>query len=534
MFGTEFYPTPKTLLMEIKQELPIDFREIRTMLEPSAGRGDILDFIKDFQYNIYMDCIEQNKDLRSVLKGKKYTVIHDDFLTFHTFKRYDLIFMNPPFSQGARHLLKALELVQNGGKVICILNRETIDNPCTNERKVLVNQLQELDATVLYKTHAFSDADRRTDVEIAIAYVDIPIIEKESFFFSSMKEKHYARIKEEQMTDIVTQDYIQNAVIQYEIEVESGIRLIEEYYRLSKHTLSNISTSEEENKYNKSILNLSVYSIEAHYTDINKLINFYVESTSSKYWKALFENPKFTNGMTSDQIDKYRDIVSGLSKFDFSVRNILELQIDMTQNLIRGIEECIINLFDELSRKHSYNDEYSKNIHYYNGWKTNKSWIINKKVIIPLSCYCNIFNCFDLDKYEVIRKLSDIEKVLNYLDGGLTDGVSICNVLQYADAHNITRNIHCKYFDVTFYKKGTCHIVFNNEDLLKKFNIFGSQHKGWLPPSYGKKKFKEMSLEEQQVIREFEGEESYSRVISNVDYYLLNIGQLLPQLEQLD
>ena len=39
--------------------------------------------------------------------------------------------------------------------------------------------------------------------------------------------------------------------------------------------------------------------------------------------------------------------VDVLADYDFNLYNIKTLQIQMTQNLISGIEECIINLFDE-------------------------------------------------------------------------------------------------------------------------------------------------------------------------------------------
>lgn len=68
--------------------------------------------------------------------------------------------------------------------------------------------------------------------------------------------------------------------------------------------------------------------------------------------------------------------------------------------------------------------------------------------------------------------------------------------------------------------KRTCHIKFKSEDLLLKFNIYGSQKKNWLPPGYGKKKYKEMTEEEKEVINEFQGEESYKKVCSNTEKYL--------------
>ena len=69
-------------------------------------------------------------------------------------------------------------------------------------------------------------------------------------------------------------------------------------------------------------------------------------------------------------------------------------------------------------------------------------------------------------------------------------------------------------------KKGTIHIWFTNDELLKKFNIFGCQKHGWLPNGYGKKSYKDMTKEEQDVIDSFEGKSSYENVMSNPQVYL--------------
>ena len=165
-------------------------------------------------------------------------------------------------------------------------------------------------------------------------------------------------------------------------------------------------------------------------------------------------------------------------------------------------------LFDELSYQYSFNSEFGKNIHYYNGWKTNKCWIINKKVILPFYDAWNFMGRYD-PVYKVAQKLSDIEKALDYLNGSVSDEEGLRERLKVAEKANQTRKIPLRYFTVTFYKRGTCHIEFTNLELLKKLNIFGSQKKGWLPPSYGKKTYKAMSQEEQDVVDSFEGKASY-------------------------
>ena len=133
--------------------------------------------------------------------------------------------------------------------------------------------------------------------------------------------------------------------------------------------------------------------------------------------------------------------------------------------------------------------------------------------------------------YQIKSQLADIEKALNYLDGGLTDGRDMELCLRAAAETGQTRKIQLKYFYVTFYKKGTCHIEFTNEDLLKKLNIFGSQQKKWLPPGYGKKTYDEMLSEEKVVIDEFEGKDNYADTLQKQDYFIYNPAKSIQCLE---
>lgn len=136
---------------------------------------------------------------------------------------------------------------------------------------------------------------------------------------------------------------------------------------------------------------------------------------------------------------------------------------------------------------------------------------------------------FKPTKYNgVLKKLKEIEKCFNYLDCGQTQNIDIDQALKFAEEENETKNICLKYFDVTFYKKGTTHITFKNDELLKKFNIYGAQKKGWLPPSYGKSKYSDMTPEERAVVKEFDGcEANYNQILNNNKYYLVSRKNLL-------
>ena len=182
----QYYPTPPDTARKLFHM--VDKRVVANglnILEPSAGTGELIKawgeqffysrhgyFNKDNEIEFNGHCIEINKTRAAALKGKGYKVVWDDFLTFNPLMQYTLIIMNPPFREGAKHLLKAMEICAPGGQIACILNAETIRNPYTNERKALIAKLEEQeDCKVEYATQAFMDADRKTDVEVALVYV---------------------------------------------------------------------------------------------------------------------------------------------------------------------------------------------------------------------------------------------------------------------------------------------------------------------------------------------------------------------------
>lgn len=109
--------------------------------------------------------------------------------------------------------------------------------------------------------------------------------------------------------------------------------------------------------------------------------------------------------------------------------------------------------------------------------------------------------------------------------------IDILNIIANGGAtldRNGAKNIETEHFNLTFYKKGTCHIKFRNQDLLDKFNLFASQRKGWLPPSYGKKAYSEMNTEEQAIVKEFSGnEQNYNKIYENQSAYLVVQKELL-------
>lgn len=525
----EFYPTPEEIVDKMLDGVNLNY--VKTVLEPSAGKGDIVHGLKEHAkyQNLDIDCVEFNKDLRNCLKGAGYRVIGDDFLSYTTMKQYDLIIMNPPFSNGDAHLIKALKMQQtHGGAVVALVNSETIRNPYTNLRKELVRLIKNANGTIEYIEHAFSDAERPTDVEVALVKVKFPEPEHISSIMDKLhKEKAMEESNPVEQQCLADNDFIKAIVDQYQIEIKAGCRLIEEYKAMQPYILSRFSQKKDTSIYDYNcILNLKIGNDTAS-------VNGFVKEVREKYWSALFSNPKFTGKLTSNVLDEYQSKIHELKDVEFSVFNILEVKWDMMKNVSKGIEQSIIDLFD-LFCSGWFSEDMGTTIHYYNGWKTNSAYKVNKKAIASFNAFSNYRREFDpiWSSYSYdggcMKRLSDMEKCFNYLDNGRTsDGAGMENILRTAAQNGQTRNIELKYFTVTFYKKGTCHIVFRDEELLKKFNLYGAQKKGWLPPSYGKKMYEEMQPEEKAVVDEFEGKAEYEKTLQNKDFYLVDENQFL-------
>lgn len=524
----DFYPTPQPIIDKMLSMLTaVEFSG--SILEPSAGKGDIalrLTKRHESSYRNYnrserdgldLDCIELDASLQHVLTGNKMRVIHDDFLTFETHKKYNAIVMNPPFSEGDLHLLKALSLMQRGGKVVCLLNAETLRNPYTNVRKDLLRRIDDLGATIEYIPNAFKAAERKSNVECALVTVDIPYIVAPSVILDDLNTAR-AATESRLQDDLMSADPITAMVERYNFEAKAGISIINEWQSVCPHIL------EKDDDKNYPILKLTLGR------DDKATTNGYLRLLRKKYWNALFTDERFVGVLTSDVRKAYLDKVSELIGYEFTKFNIYTIRAQFGAQFAVSIDKSVADLFDELSHKHSWYDETSKNIHYFNGWKTNKAWKINGKVIITGA---GVEKCKYSGKvsfgypYDALKKLTDIEKVFSYLDGKPMHKSDTAEMVSATVRDGQISNIETPYFKVTFYLKGTTHITFTNPELLAKFNIVGSKSKNWLPPCYGKTAYKDMQPDEKAVVDSFQGADDYTKMLDRADYYLASPAKLL-------
>lgn len=170
----QFYPTPPELARRMWAKLRED--RVSRVLEPHGGEGHLADERPYWlrQRRVAVDTIEIDATKHSVLRDKGYRVVGLDFLLFEGGGVYDAVVMNPPFAQGARHVLKAWDMLW-AGQVVAQLNAETLRNPHTAERQRLLSLVEQF-GTVEYVGSAYStsEAQRRADVEVALVHLVKP------------------------------------------------------------------------------------------------------------------------------------------------------------------------------------------------------------------------------------------------------------------------------------------------------------------------------------------------------------------------
>lgn len=452
----DFYPTPSNLAIKMVNMIDPSFSS--RILEPSAGSGNIAEKVKDsHRYRrIDIDCIESDERLRSVLIGKNFNVIDTDFLSYQPTKQYDTIIMNPPFSNGANHLLKAWEILYHGD-IICLLNAETIKNPYSKERQLLLNIIDD-NGSCEFIENSFSYAERRTNVEVAL----IKLSKRQSIksdYFDSMKISNDVDEPELNKNEIaIPSSQIENSVIAYnkaiECKKEAIIKEMEaEYYA---RMIRKSSDSRSDNEITK---------------DTKESLNEYIDKLRESAWSDIMSMADFRRNLTEKvrkDIDAQMDIIK---KLEFTVKNITSFLHKLINDQKSIANNCVLDIFDLLTKY------YPENRVHIEGWKSNDVFFVGRRCVLPYMTELGWSGELRVH-YNAKEKLRDIERVMKLLMGNTDSPAEI--IESHKDLSNI--KIETKYADFRFYKKGTMHIYFNKK-FIDFLNINVGRQRGWLPES---------------------------------------------------
>ena len=476
MFDPEFFPTPSHIIHKMLAKVSSD---AVYFLEPSAGRGDIARaIIRRSEYSsrysrASVECIESSPDLCAILTNRELTVVGHDWLTYDGVSYYDAIVMNPPFSAGVTHLLRAWDFLY-AGEIVCLLNAETVRNLCTEARERLAaiiarhGEVEELGA-------CFRDAERGTDVEVVLVYL-------KKVADDDRVELWSAEQGEERVHDLLgdtnlpaTRDVLANKVRFYD-EANQHMLLAFQHARKAATFLEanaiGISGHGDRERYDdmlKHAMSASVGHNRAEFLRLHR----------KDAWLSVFKMMQFHRWLDKKQTeDLIRDISQG-AHFPFTVENIrgtLENVLSMRRKLF---EQSAWNVFEALTKYFKGNTNHTE------GWKSNDGFKVNQKLVFPYGVRYEKNFGFDLwfGSSSVIDIYNDLDRVLSVLDAKSFDEIlRVGGAMEQAikKDRDTPRTIESTYFEIRYFKKGTVHLKWKRYDLLEKFNLTAAAGRKWI------------------------------------------------------
>jgi hypothetical protein len=211
-----------------------------------------------------------------------------------------------------------------------------------------------------------------------------------------------------------------------------------------------------------------------------------IERLKEVFWNYVFNKTRLGEITTSDFQERFQAFKAQTGSMAFSLRNVREVLRLFFENRDQIMEQCLLEVFDKGTAFHE------KNCVHLEGWKTNKAYRLNQRIIVPYGIeydgrfgngrwsmnYRNSGFYRDLDKVMCHLSGRDIGGIVQ-LDRALSDAVTEAN-----RGGDYTKPVETTFFKVRFWKKGTLHIDFLDPFLLRELNMRAAQGKNWLGGGY--------------------------------------------------
>lgn len=466
IFEEEFYPTPKEVIDRMMMGVNVSGKVI---LEPSAGTGNIVDWLKEAGAREVLAC-EINHDLQKVV-SRKCNLICDDFLklTAEEISHIDMIVMNPPFSCAARHILHAYEIAPAGCEIIAICNSRTIEDRYSTERKRLM-EIVEFNGGTEDLGQCFKNAARPTDVWVSLVKLYKPgegNHEFDGYLFSEEEEEEYNGSE-----GIMPYNVIRDVVNRYIMAVSKFDEVM--------------AASKEINELSSLIGGCSIkfgaYRESKNYHSVVTR-EMFKKQLQKESWDFIFRKLDMGRFVTSKVRETINNFVEQQQNVPFTMRNIYTMLDMIVKTQGNRMNQSLVEAFDMICSFSAENSTAGET------WKTNANYMINRKFIVPYMCSYDTRwpKSYVKSSYSgYANKIDDLNTALNYISGYQFNQ----NLRQFLWDKKIQWGewVEFGYFRIKGFKKGTMHFEFLDEQLWMDFNQRVAKIKGWALPKKAEKK----------------------------------------------
>lgn len=372
MFNKDFYPTPEPVILQMLEGYDVAGKVV---LEPSAGKGDIIDVLQSQGAEVI--ACENNLDLQKIVKSK-CKLIAGDFLKVEASEvsHISFIVMNPPFSADEKHILHAWEIAPAGCVILALCNLETVQHTgYLGDRDTRTNAQKELQALIGANGkfedlgECFSTAERKTSVDVAFVTLTKPANgyaqEFSGFFMEEEPEAQGNGIMEYNAVRDLVNRYVA-AIKLYDLQLEQAIQmndLISTFYT-SKNQYQNkdrdqapgFTTTQEDKPKNRA--------------DFKKELQ-------KDGWRFIFTKLNMEKYSTKGLKADINEFVEKQTQIPFTMKNIYAMLQLVVGTTSQRMDKALLEVFDQLTK------HYNENRYCVEGWKTNNHYLVNRKFIFP-------------------------------------------------------------------------------------------------------------------------------------------------------
>lgn len=472
--NADFYPTPTNVINTMM--LGEDILG-KTILEPSAGSGNIVSWLKDNGAGEVIAC-ENDKTLQKLLAGK-CELIADDFLsvTSDQVSHVNYIVMNPPFSDGIRHIKHAFDIAPTGCTVISLCNSSNLERRYSSERQELY-ELVELYGSSEYLGTVFDAAERKTNVGVSLIKLYKTGEDEDEFtnyFFSNEDDL----LDKNETEGIVQYNVVRDMVNRY----TSAVKLFDETMEAANKINDVAKFSDSKFDY----VPIRFATVDTNGNAVNISRQQYKKQLQKYYWRIIFNKLNMekyaTNGLR-EQINKF---VEKQVNVPFTMHNIYQVINMVVQTTGQRMDKALLEAFDLICSFSAENSTAGEK------WKTNANYMINRKFIVPYMTdydvrYSTLNEYMSLNYGGNVTRIEDVIKALCYITG--TNYDNITNLRDFVYRSNLSYGTwyEWSFFRIKGFKKGTMHFEFLDEDIWIKFNQQVAKQRGWVLPKKSKRK----------------------------------------------
>lgn len=455
-FEKEFFPTPRQLSFRIARDY---VGKVRSVLDPSAGKGDLLAPFEKYRVSLYG--IEQNLELCSILRERGIVVLGNNFFQYGGEHFFDLIVMNPPFSNCVDHFMHAWNLCNTREIVAILPKRVTLWG---NSKDEMIGKIIHDHGETHELGRSFMNAERKTRVEVVKVVVKKPQSTMRVFSFNpDVDDQESLKTSEVLEGGLVKRDIISTIVGQYGGAVVAIRELLVAVDKIRKSVGMLVSKIQLDEMIRECLREDTVG--ESH----NKL----VDELKMGCWNAIFRDGEFSRYMTTSCRKDFQRFVDDNRGLAFNEENISSIMESLVMSNSDIFKQNIVDVFDLLTKFHSENRVHIE------GWKTNDRWRVKRRFILPY--------IVDFDpswgmsqSFHRTSELRDIDTAMCTITGIKIDDI---------DPIGRAIDVGCKtgwpvestFFRIKCYHKGTGHFEFKDIGLWDTFNRIACDGKKWLP-----------------------------------------------------